>query len=110
MAHDVGVHVEPVSDSCLHAPTSSSAFAHGMSAFRAARAPQDTLTMYPDWHTQASTLAPPAGTGQPWRFPAAAIPGPGRIDVRALQRPACYVRLLQCGQLHAWRAGVARGT
>src|SRR6266516_2122959 len=27
MAHDIGVHVEPVPDGCLHAPTSSSAFA-----------------------------------------------------------------------------------
>ena len=33
MAHDVATHVEPVPDGCLHAPTSSSAFAHGMSAF-----------------------------------------------------------------------------
>ena len=27
MAHDVGAHVEPVPDGCLHAPTSSSASA-----------------------------------------------------------------------------------
>ena len=39
MAHDVAMHVEPVPDGCLHAPTSSSAFACGMSAFRRCRAP-----------------------------------------------------------------------
>ena len=31
MTHDVGVHVEPIPDGCLHEPTSSSAFTYGMS-------------------------------------------------------------------------------
>ena len=53
MAHDIGVHVEPVPHCCLHVPTSSSAFAHGMPAFPARRG--DTLTVYPDWHGQAAT-------------------------------------------------------
>jgi hypothetical protein len=33
MAHDVAMHVEPVPDGCLHAPTSSSTPACGMPAF-----------------------------------------------------------------------------
>src|SRR5258708_1087709 len=53
MAHDVGVHVEPIADGCLHAPTSSSAFAHSMSAFSALPEPEDTPTMYSDWHGPA---------------------------------------------------------
>jgi len=60
--------VEPVPDGCLHAPTSSSAFAHGMPAFPAARAARDTLTVYPDCHGQASTWTLLAGTGHGWRL------------------------------------------
>src|SRR5690349_16325552 len=52
MAHDVAMHVEPVPDDCLHAPTSSSAFACGVSAFGAVRALEDTLQVYPDCHDQ----------------------------------------------------------
>src|SRR5690348_14933237 len=64
MAHDIGVHVEPVPDDCLHAPTSLSAFAHCMSAFPALPARRkNTLTVYPDWHGQASTVTLLAGTG-----------------------------------------------
>jgi hypothetical protein len=40
---------------------------------RAARAPEDTLTMYPDWHGQASTSTPLAGTGHAWRLPPALL-------------------------------------
>ena len=41
LAHDVGVDVELVPYCCLHAPTSSSAFAHGMPAFpRCPRCPR----------------------------------------------------------------------
>jgi hypothetical protein len=55
MAHDIGVHVEPVPYCCLHAPTSSSALAHGVPAFPALPARRgDTLTVYPDWHGQAA--------------------------------------------------------
>src|SRR6266516_7005546 len=35
MTHDIGMHVEPVPYCCLHAPTSSSVFVHGRSAFPA---------------------------------------------------------------------------
>jgi hypothetical protein len=38
LAHDVATHVEPVPDGCPHLPTS-------LSAFRATRAQQDTLTV-----------------------------------------------------------------
>jgi len=68
MADDIGVHVEPVPDHCLYAPTSLPAFAHRMSAFPALPARRrNTLTVYPDWHGQASTLTLPAGTGHAWR-------------------------------------------
>jgi len=40
MAHDVAMHVEPLPDDCLHVPAASSAFAGGMSAPGAARAPK----------------------------------------------------------------------
>jgi len=58
MAHDVAMHVEPVPDDCLHTPASSSAFAGGMSAPGAARAPKDTLQVYPDCHDQHPPSAP----------------------------------------------------
>ena len=41
---------------------------------RTARAPEDTLTVYPDWHRQASTPTLLAGTGHAWRLPPALIP------------------------------------
>src|SRR5271165_7010788 len=63
MAHDVAMHVEPVPDGCLHAPTSSSAFACGMSAFRRCRAPGTRSTVYPDCHGQR-----PPGAGGWYRL------------------------------------------
>src|SRR6266566_8213979 len=63
MAHDIGVHVEPVPGGCPHAPTSSSAFAHGMSAFPALPARRRTRS----WCTQTGTgsihLDAAGGTG-----------------------------------------------
>src|SRR6266851_5701704 len=38
------------------------------------RAPEDTFTVYPDWHRQASTPALLADTGHAWRLPPALIP------------------------------------
>jgi hypothetical protein len=69
MAHNVGVYVEPIPDGCLHAATSSPAFAHGMSAFPTLAEPEDTLTMYPDRHGPVSTSTLLAGTGRAWRLP-----------------------------------------
>src|SRR5258707_15808462 len=69
MAHDVGVHVEPIPDGCPHAPTSSSALARGMSAFPALPALGRTLAMYPDWHRQASASTLLICTGHVSRLP-----------------------------------------
>jgi hypothetical protein len=64
MAHDIGVHVEPVPHDCLHAPTSSSAFAHGMPAFPALPARRRTRSRC----TQTGTGRHPPG--RCWLIPA----------------------------------------
>jgi len=106
MAHDIGVHVEPVPDDCLHAPTSLSAFAHRMSAFPALPARRkNTLTVYPDWHGQASTVTLLAGTGPAWREQCGARRWVTEFSgVRLL--PAFQVPGLGCRAAAAGRAGL----
>src|SRR5260370_23865863 len=68
-AHDAGVHAEPVPDGCLHAPTSSSAFAHRMSAFPALPARRRTRSRCTQTGTGKNpTPTLPAGTGHAGRL------------------------------------------
>src|ERR1035437_8503381 len=63
MAHDVAVHVEPLPEDCLHAPTSSSAFPGGSSAPGALPGRQRRAPGLPRLPRPASTPAPVDGTG-----------------------------------------------
>src|ERR1017187_4292413 len=83
MAHDVAVHVEPLPEDCLHAPTSSSAFPGGSSAPGAARAPKARSRP-----AQAATNSIHPGAGG-WYWPCGVGPArwhifrfPGQFAVR----------------------------